>query len=178
VPLHRRLAPAIAAAVVAALLPACGSGGAGPCAAPRQDPLDPRTVIHLLPAAPDPSYLTNPPTSGAHRIGYYPRGLLHAALANSVQVALLEVGFVLIQYRPGLDPAPLQPLTAISPYIAIAPNPTLPADVVASAWVHHQQCASPPSAAEASVLRAFITAYLGHGPDTTVPLARTTPGGR
>ncbi len=151
--------------VVPALLglAGCGGGSSRPCSAARHEPLDPRSDIHLLPGAPTPTYATDPPTSGPHRVGSYPRGVLTAPLTDPVQVALLEKGFVLIQYRSG--PGPLATLAAASPYVTVAPNPTLPADVVATAWQYDQRCSGPPSAAMVGALRAFIASRVGRGPE-------------
>ncbi|MDP8992254.1 MAG: hypothetical protein M3N31_04270, partial [Actinomycetota bacterium] len=70
----RRLVPAL---VMAAALGACGGAGDGRngaaapragagCGPARQEPLDPGSAHHLLAGAPEPTYMGDPPTSGAH----------------------------------------------------------------------------------------------------------------
>jgi hypothetical protein len=179
----RALGALVAAATVAGLLAAvaCSGGGAsaGGCGAPHHDLLDVRSTIHLLPGAPEPPYSTDPPTSGAHRVGYYPRGVNASPIARPTQVALLEKGFVVVQYRSSLGPAAataLTALTALNPYIAIAPNPTLPNPVVATVWLNDLRCGSADAAAVAAIGR-FATQRAGHGAEPTIPLSATSPGG-
>ncbi|HWW45244.1 MAG TPA: DUF3105 domain-containing protein, partial [Acidimicrobiia bacterium] len=113
--MSRALVALVAAATAVGLLTsvACSGGGAsaGGCGAPHHDLLDVRSTIHLLPGAPEPPYSTDPPTSGAHRVGYYPRGLNASPIARPTQVALLEKGFVVVQYRSSLGPAAAAALT-------------------------------------------------------------------
>jgi hypothetical protein len=168
-----------AALVVAALVPAaCGGGGipAHGCTGIHRDPFDPRSVLHLLPGAPIPPYVTDPPTSGAHQVGYYPRGVVPAAIADPVQVALLESGFVVVQYRPSTGVGGLAALAGMSPYVTVAPNPTLPQPVVATSWLYDMRCGGSGAAAVKDV-RAFVTARVGHGPQPVIPLSETSPGG-
>jgi hypothetical protein len=124
-----------------------------------------------------PPYVTDPPTSGAHQVGYYPRGVDPNAIPEPIQVALLEVGFVLIQYRPAPGAlVALAPLTSVNPYVTLAPNPTLPNPVVATSWLHDRRCGdSSPKAVED--LRRFVLAWVNHGSQPEIPLAETAPGG-
>jgi hypothetical protein len=177
-----RLVIAVAVVAGAAGVGGCsGPSGAIPstgCAPIHEDPIDIRSTLHLLPGAPEPPYLTNPPTSGAHRVGYYPRGMLTTPLSRPIQVALLEKGFVMVQYQPGVAgaPAALAPLLALSPYVTIAPNPTLPNPVVATAWLFDRRCgdAGPKSVAG---LEQFVRRRVGRGSEAVIPLSETTPGG-
>lgn len=133
----------------------------------------------MLPGAPEPPYSTNPPTSGAHRVGYYPRGVVASPIARPTQVALLEKGFVVVQYQSSLGAAAgtaLAPLTSASPYVAVAPNPTLPSPVVATSWLYDMRCASAAPVAVTAISR-FIGQRVAHGPEPTIPLAATVPGG-
>jgi len=179
-----RSAVAVAlAALVCTVLAGCSSSGgslaAGGCQAPHTDLLDIRSTLHLLPGAPDPPYSTDPPTSGAHRVGYYPRGVIATPVGRPVQVGLLEKGFVVVQYRADLGAAAeaaLAPLTAVTPYLTLAPDPTLPQEVVATSWLHDLRCGGfGPGAL--SALRRFISATVGKGTEPLVPLAATVPGG-
>ena len=183
-PVPRPLGALVAACAVALGLGAAGCSGAqglatGGCAPVHQDVLDIRSTLHLLPGAPEPPYATDPPTSGAHRVGYYPRGVVAIPIARPTQVALLESGFVVVQYQSslGVDAlAALRPLTTASPYVTLAPNPSLPRPVVATSWVHDLRCAGVGPSAMAA-LRTFVTQRVGRGPQPTIPLAATSPGG-
>jgi uncharacterized protein DUF3105 len=127
------------------------------CEPEVQDHLDPASGTHLLPGAPAPSYATDPPTSGSHAPGRYPTGRLEQPLDRPVQVALLEEGAVLLQHRGlnGDDQARLESLAGGD--VTVAPNPDLPAGVVATAWTFHQQC----SAVDVDALQAFIERHAG-----------------
>jgi hypothetical protein len=178
---RRVLTGLVAAALCAVPAAGCSGGGgvAGGCAGPHHEPLDIRSTIHLLPGAPEPPYSTDPPTSGAHRVGYYPSGVNAAPIARPTQVALLEKGFVVVQYRSALGgpaAAALAPLAAASPYVAVAPDPTLPNPVVATSWLYDLRCASAGPAAVTAISR-FIGQRVAHGPEPTIPLSETVPGG-
>ncbi|HVM63949.1 MAG TPA: DUF3105 domain-containing protein [Acidimicrobiales bacterium] len=176
--MRRVLTGLVAAALCAVPAAGCSAGGgtAGGCTGPRHEALDIRSTIHLLPGAPEPPYSTDPPTSGAHRVGYYPSGVNAAAIARPTQVALLEKGFVIVQYRSAPAAAALAPLAAASPYVAVAPDPTLPNAVVATSWLYDLRCASAAPGAVAAISR-FIGQRVGHGPEPTIPLSETVPGG-
>jgi hypothetical protein len=94
---------AVSSMAVGSLLAGCSSparGAAVPangCAPPFNERLDPRSVVHLFPAAPEPAYLTDPPTSGPHRLGLPFRGVVASPIPRASQVAMLESGFVIIQ---------------------------------------------------------------------------------
>ncbi len=164
-PVRSRAVPRLVGVLVAVLtlgglLTTSGCSGAGGvasggCAPVHHDLLDVRSTLHLLPGAPEPPYLTDPPTSGAHRVGYYPRGVVATPIARPTQVALLEKGFVVVQYRSSLGPAAqsaLAQLTDLSPYVTVSPDPTLPDPVVATSWfarpaVRRRRRPRPPAAA-------------------------------
>lgn len=172
----RRLATRTLAAGLAALaglgLAACGSDGSGdapsatsgkgglgaaPCSGPTQEQLDPGSGRHVLPGAAEPTYISDPPTSGAHQSGAHPKGDVEAPIPRPQQVALLEDGGVLVQYRePGFRSA-LAPLATGD--VTIAPNPDLPAAVIATAWRNKLVCSGPNPAA----LTEFIAAHAGKG---------------
>lgn len=81
-----------------------------------------------------------------------PRGVVSDPLERPVQVAVLEQGGVLIQYRvPGSGKA----LAALADdaSVVIAPNPDLPAAVVATAWAVKLTC----TRVDVVALRTFIT---------------------
>jgi hypothetical protein len=159
----RLLVATLAAVVLAA---ACGGGGggggnerSGACTEVRER-LDPASARHLLPGAPAPRYLTDPPTSGAHALVIPPRGALDAPIPKPVQVAILEAGGVIIQYR-GLPPAAVARLRELAGGdVRVAPAATLPAPVVATAWTRKLTC----SAVDVAALRRFAAAHAGRGP--------------
>lgn len=138
-----RRAPAAALAVlaVATALAGCGGGGDRGCGPIEQvQPQFPAT--HFLPGQPEPRYLSDPPTSGPHVGGVSVPSGVTEPLARPVQVGLLELGVVLLQFRPAdtspQEEARLRELEG--PRVVVAPNPELPDPVVASAWLALQRC--------------------------------------
>lgn len=165
---------AVAAAVVAAVgLSGCGGTGGGtpatPSTASREeacgrvtvDDLDPRSTQHLLPGAPAPTYATDPPTSGPHVAGADVSGVQARPLEGPVQVAVLEEGGVMLQYRPDLPKPAVEELASLAgDDVVVAPNPRLAQPVVATAWRHRLACRS----TDLSALRSFISERRGRGP--------------
>jgi len=157
------------ALVVLAGAAACGGGSAsggdgGGCGADTEEPLDPGSVQHLLPGAPEPAYASDPPTSGPHLAGGAPAGAQDGPAARPAQVALLEKGGVMVQYRDvtGADLRRLR--TLAEGEVAVAPNPGLDTAVVATAWRHRLACGSA-SGAALDALEAFIDDHKGNGPE-------------
>ena len=145
--------------MVLILLSGC-RGGQRPCGAAINEQLDSRSTLHLFPGAPDPTYLTDPPTSGPHRLGNHPTGVLEAPIDRPRQVAMLEKGAVLLQWK-GLSPPQRRALEKLAGGpVTVAPNATLPRAVVATAWTWKLSCAS----VDQAELRRFIAAHAGHGP--------------
>ena len=164
---RRRWLLVAAAAVVVALaatgvvaLVGSGDAGRGVCAEPVQDPLDPRSLQHSLPGAPSPSYATEPPTSGPHQAGRLPGGVAPEPLPGPVQVGALEAGQVLLQHRdlPAAERRVLESLAG--PMVVVAPNPALPAPVVASAWRTRQVCRY----VDVAALTRFVREHGGRDP--------------
>jgi hypothetical protein len=152
--------------VLAALVAPTGCGddaqgaGSGPCEE-RQERLDPASANHVLAGVPEPSYTSDPPTSGPHAPAPPRTGVLDDPLPRPDQVGHLEGGGVLIQYRPTLaadDVAALEPLATGS--VAVAPNPDLPAPVVVTAWVRKLTC----EAVDVAAIDAFARDHEGQGP--------------
>lgn len=154
------VAGAAAALVVTVALVGRGTGPApGACAAPITDPLDPRSLQHALPGAPPPAYATEPPTSGPHQPGRL-SGVLAEPLTGPVQVGALEAGQVLLQHRD-LTPPDRARLEALAgPLVVVAPNPALPAPVVATAWRTRQLCRG----VDVDALGRFTRTHAGQGP--------------
>lgn len=163
--------PAGPAAVVAvallgaALVGACadddgGSEGAG-CGPSRREALDPNFLVHVLPDAPDVTYLSDPPTSGPHQPSPPVSGVVDGPLSRPVQVGLLEAGAVLIQYRPDAGEAVREAVTDLArDGVVVAPNADLADPVVATAWQHKRSCSS----ADVAALEAFIDDHDGDEP--------------
>jgi hypothetical protein len=150
-------------ALAVAVTSACGGGGDSACADEVRERLDPNSAQHLLPGAAPPAYTTDPPTSGAHQLGNWPTGVLDEPIDAPVQVALLEGGEVLLQYRPrALGAAARDDLERLAnrlPNVTVAPNGDLPAPVVATAWTYKQTC----GAVDVDALRGFVRAHAGKG---------------
>ncbi|HUP69255.1 MAG TPA: DUF3105 domain-containing protein [Acidimicrobiales bacterium] len=125
------------------------------------DPLDPRSTQHLLPGAPPPSYSTDPPTSGPHASSGTVTGLQPLPIDEPVQVAVLEEGGIVVQYRSDLPAGPRESLASVAEeVVVVAPNPSLPEPVVVTAWRHRLVCRS----VDLAVLKAFISERKGKGP--------------
>lgn len=154
--------PWVLAAVVAlaGLLAGCGRGrpqeeaGCGPVVEER---LDPSSPVHLLPGAPEPGYLSDPPTSGPHLAGPAPRGALDAPLDRPAQVQVLEQGGVVIQHGD-LDEAGVDALRGLAGNrVVVAPGRGLDSAVVATAWRRKVTCED----ADVQALRRFVDTVAG-----------------
>ncbi len=136
-----------------------GSGSEASCRGAVREPLNP-AENHVLPGAPEPSYLTDPPTSGPHTPGAASKGVLTEPLSRPAQVGALEAGTVLLQYRD-LSADELRALGDLATdNVVVAPNANLPSRVVATAWLFKQTC----DGVDAPALRGFIRTRVGHGP--------------
>lgn len=113
-----------------------------PCDDPFAEPLDPASSQHLLPGA-NGTYRSAAPTSGAHRPGLYPTGVLTQSIPQPVQVSMLEAGQVLIQYH---DLAPeasarLKAFARAHPGVSTAPaRRNAEANIVVTAWQYKMRC--------------------------------------
>lgn len=178
---YRRLVIVIAASLVVLTPFGCGGGGGGGQAVPASgclpavnERLDPRSTIHLFASATEPRYQTDPPTSGPHRPGLAYLGAVTTAIPRPSQVAMLESGFVIIQYR---DQPPDQEATLArlaDDLVTVAPPAgPLPAPVVVTAWTWKLECgsAAPPAV---TAIAAFVAAHRGVGFTGNIPT--TTSG--
>lgn len=133
---------ALAVLAAASTLVACGGGeAAGACShAERTRAQFP--AGHLLPGQPEPTYLSEPPTSGPHAVVVTVPTQVTEPLSRPLQVGLLELGLVLVQYRPAdVGPEEVARLEALAgATLLVAPNADLPDPVVASAWLSLQRC--------------------------------------
>jgi Protein of unknown function (DUF3105) len=116
------------------------------------------------------AYNSVPPTSGPHDPVPAACGVYQTPISDPVQVHDLEHGVIMLQYRPGLDPAQVQALEALgrsySSHVIVAPYLRLPAaePVVATAWTRLLALRSADAAGIAR-LRTFIHLFRQHGPE-------------
>ncbi|MGQ0433975.1 MAG: DUF3105 domain-containing protein [Microthrixaceae bacterium] len=162
----RRSLPCLGLIAIGALLivaAACGdSAEVRACDPIERQPLDPASQVHVLGDGADVEYATDPPTSGPHASGTSVDGVVDAPLSRPAQVGVLERGDVLLQHAPDLPAAQIERLEGLAaPGVVVAPNPDLPAAVVATAWTHARRCSS----LDVDALRAFIRDRVGKGPD-------------
>lgn len=131
----------------------CGGSGSG-CSVPVREELDPKYLVHVIDPA-TASYKTDPPTSGPHLSSPAPTGLVTDPMLPAVQVTVLERSDVLVQYRDAADLAQLRDLVADR--VVVAPQPTLPARIVVTAWTYKLSC----SAVDRGAIAKFVTAHAG-----------------
>ena len=132
------------------------------CGPIREEPLDPAYLVHVVGTGEDVEYTTDPPTSGPHKAGPPVEGVVAEPLPRPIQVGILERGDVLVQHAPDLTPEEQADLATVAgPGVVIAPNPDLPARVLATAWTHKRTC----DAVDLDALQGFIEERRGKGPD-------------
>lgn len=162
-----------AAIALLAGVAACGGGSPGGdapaagCGDVQQERLDPDHLVHILPGADEPAFLTDPPTSGPHAPATAREGVAEVPLLRSEQVGQLEAGVVLVQHDGSLAADDLTALEALGdgPSVLVAPNPDLPAPVVATAWTRKLTCTSLGDGG-AEALAAFVAEFAGQAPGT------------
>lgn len=140
---------------------ACGGdGGSGAACGPIQrEALDSAYLVHVLGDDTDVEYTSDPPTSGPHQPGPPVEGVVEEPITRPIQVGILERGDVLIQHRPSVSAGDLAELGTEG--VVIAPNPDLPAPVVATAWTYKRTC----DAVDVAALQEFIEERAGKGPE-------------
>jgi len=153
---------------LSAMATACG--GTAPAAACGPTTIDQLATDegHLIAnSSRPPTYQQNPPTSGPHIAGLVISGAQRRPLTGVEQVSTLETGAVVIQYRHVADRRALEALTGDG--VTVAPQPVLPAAVVATGWQRTMRC----DRVDIAALHQFISTvrgrYAGH--------ATTTAGG-
>ncbi|MFZ6002372.1 MAG: DUF3105 domain-containing protein [Actinomycetota bacterium] len=154
--------------LLAAATAACGSDGADEttadsgCGPIVREPLDSGYLVHTLGNAEEPEYTTDPPTSGPHQPAPAVGGVMKEAMTRPVQVGVLERGDVLLQHDANLPAGDRKGLEELAgDGVVVAPNPELPAPIVATAWTYKRICQS----ADVAALTEFIDQRRGHGPD-------------
>jgi hypothetical protein len=136
------------------------ASGTSSCSAAVEEPLDPSSVVRLLPNTAPPKYASDPPTSGAFELGAQVPAVSSVELSPQVQVGLLAQGTVLIQYRD-LAAADLIGLKSLAgDRVVVAPNSSLTTPVVTTAWRKRQDC----TAVDVNALRQFATLSADQGP--------------
>jgi hypothetical protein len=162
-PYRPRRAP-LTGALVLLLVAACGGGDddAATCGPITREALDSSYLVHVVGPETDVEYTSDPPTSGPHQAGPPVEGVVDEPIARPVQVGILERGDVLLQHRPDLSDGALADLEALAaPGVVIAPNPDLPAPVVATAWTYKRTCDD----VDVAALQEFVDERSGKGPD-------------
>lgn len=172
----RRTLLFVAAAILLSPLAGCGGGSEKTTCSPVVvEQIDPNQG-HLIAGAPEPKYLTWPPTSGPHIAGLLRTGVVDEPLSGLEQVSTLEAGSVIIQYRSSVQAADVEALRRLaSASVAVAPGRDLPAEVVATGWLRKMSC----NGVDQEALRVFITAvsgrHQGHATAPTAPTATAAP---
>jgi len=174
----KRKGPAVLAALAALVglgLGGCAAGGPDSgdtttsstelgaeegCGTIVEEQLDPQSGRHLLPGATAPPYLSDPPTSGAHLSGGAPAsGVLDTPIDPPTQIQVLEGGRVLVQFASGeVTAEELEELNALASGndgVVVVPSDSLPAPVVATAWVYKMLCEDVDRAALSEFARQF-----------------------
>jgi hypothetical protein len=154
----------LATAVALLLATGCGDGGddSSACGPITREALDSAYLVHVVGSGTDVEYGSDPPTSGPHQAGPTVEGVVDDAIPRPVQVGILEGGSVLLQHDPELPAGDLADLEALGgPGVVVAPNPDLPAPVVATAWTYKRTC----DAVDVAALQEFVEQRSGKGPD-------------
>jgi hypothetical protein len=155
---------ALVASALLAVAPGCGGGDdtSGACGPITREALDSAYLVHVLGTATDVEYTSDPPTSGPHQVGPPVAGVVDDPITRPVQVGILERGDVLLQHAADLPGPQLADLEALAgPGVVIAPNPDLPAPIVATAWTYKRTCGS----VDVEALQEFIDERSGQGPE-------------
>lgn len=155
---RRRLASVVVGAIV---LAACGGGDGNRAACSAVERVLESSGTHVLPGV-EVTFEYSPPTSGPHQVPAPGPGVSEDPIAEPLQVAALEQGWVLLQYSPEAPAADIAALEALASTdgVIIAPG-ARPFDDDATfaftAWSRRQLC----SALDLAAARAFIVGYQG-----------------
>lgn len=106
------------------------------------------------------------PTSGPHLEGAV-CGVQRTPVPPGAQIHALEHGAVAFQYRPGeLEPDHVSSLESLGDefgdHVLVAPNPSLDAPVMATAWTRRMAL----DEVDTALLRDFATAFRTRGPES------------
>lgn len=137
---------------LASMLTAACSEAKAACDDAFAEKIDSNSSIHVRPGVKEPTYKTNPPTSGAHRTGGIDAGVSDAPIDKPTQVNILESGDVLVQYRR-LSGDQLEDVRSLAgERVVVAPNNSLKNPIVMTAWRNKMEC----SRFDATLMGEFI----------------------
>lgn len=152
---HRLLAAGLV------MLAGCSGGGSAAVCAPVERIVEAGN-IHVLPGT-EVTYEASPPTSGPHQIPAPEPGVYAEPIAEPLQVAMVESGYVLVQYGSSVDAAAVTALEALATSqddVAVAPG-VRPFDdeaaVAFTAWSKRQLC----TATDVDAAQMFIDEHVG-----------------
>jgi len=116
---------------------------------------------------PNPVYKVDPPAGGNHTPQAAPAGDYTAATAPPIGqiVHAMEHGYVVLWYRPDLDPPSLAALREVAGRhakdVLVVPRTSLATPVAATAWHARVLCATP----EPATVERFVTTFVNQGPE-------------
>ena len=129
--------------------------GRDSCSAEVRERLDGGSLRHVLPGGAPQKYLSDPPTSGAHQPGTNFVGVVTTPISPPQQLAVLEGGQILIQYRDISETDRLTLNGFAGANVVVAPNTTMPGKIILTAWRTKVTCKMPDEAP----IRAFIQKF-------------------
>jgi hypothetical protein len=122
---------------------------------------------HLRSATqPHVPYNSNPPSSGPHMPNLAPSGWHEEPIQQELLVHNLEDGYIVVHYKPTLDPARKAELQALVEQLGektvAAPNPQIDTDIALAAWTRVDKYnITPEEGVNELRIRNFATAYQG-----------------
>jgi hypothetical protein len=121
-----------------------------------------------VPADAQPTYNSNPPTSGPHTAQTAAWGLSTAELPDVALAHNLEHGGIILHYQPALDAAQVWQLTQLADdlrrhdrKVILAPRTANDAPITATAWGRILKLQT----VDEQALRDFFAAYINRGPE-------------
>lgn len=130
----------------------------GRCGGVVRERIDSRSLQHVFPGAPPPTFSSEQPTSGPHT-PIALAGVQAEPLSPVVQVGLLEEGRILLQYQDLDDTARARLESLAGPEVIVAPGRNLPSRVLATAWTVKVRC----DGVDPKALPTFIDRFEGKG---------------
>lgn len=130
---------------------------------------DPRRAARVLLGdqvltEPEGEVTSHPAPSSGDRVDGPTCGVAGSPVPAQAQIDALAAGLVVVQYRDGDHADEVsEALADRSTIVLVAPNPDLDVPVVATAWGRRLRLADP----DGQLLRAFVTAHAGIGPQVT-----------
>ncbi|HVW34393.1 MAG TPA: DUF3105 domain-containing protein [Acidimicrobiia bacterium] len=118
---------------------------------------------------PNATYTVDPPSGGDHDPVPAPAGFYATTdvPSDGHLVHSLEHGFVIVWYQPASTSEPtldaLRTLARKHRWVLVAPRPSMPAALAATAW--HRRLLCPPGDATSGPIGDFVTAFRNQGPE-------------